>query len=141
MTIHRALLVTIALVFSFQIFAQSNFWQDTNFNANRTINPSSFRALELDLEEMKDALLQSPSESKTSARNSQNNILLPMPNGEMEAFSVVSYQIMHPKLAKKYPELKFEFHPHNRLIENRRPGKTGRISLLSESRLYAHIHA
>ena len=102
----RTLLLFLSLAFAVNLIAQNNFWVDADYNSTRSIEASSFRTLALDFKGIKDALLQSPSELDVKARYSHIQILLPMPTGEMEAFSVVSYQIMHPQLAKKYPSLK-----------------------------------
>ncbi len=68
--------------------------------------PEKFRLLELDVEALTTMLSAlPPSFSKKDSEKPTMEIEIPMPDGSTERFLVFSDPIMHPDLAKQYPEI------------------------------------
>ena len=87
-----------------------NFWREVSsipVSGERLTVPSSYRALNLDLNLLQQYLnTAKPEPSQTS--NLTNGLMLevPMPDGSFERFSIFQYNIMHPDLAAKFPQIK-----------------------------------
>ena len=87
-----------------------NFWREVStipVSGERLTVPSSYRALNLDLNLLQQYLSTAkPEPSQTS--NLTNGLMLevPMPDGSFERFSIFQYNIMHPDLAAKFPQIK-----------------------------------
>ncbi|MEI6410968.1 MAG: reprolysin-like metallopeptidase [Bacteroidota bacterium] len=68
--------------------------------------PEKFRLLELDVEQLSATLAQLPADFSTrQADKPTMQIELPLPDGSSERFLIFSDPIMHPDLARKYPEI------------------------------------
>ncbi len=61
-----------------------------------------FKTLQLDLIPLKNMLATAPARNEKTT----TEIMLPMPDGNFQLFGVVEAPVMHPGLAKKYPQLK-----------------------------------
>ncbi|TAK38585.1 MAG: T9SS type A sorting domain-containing protein [Saprospiraceae bacterium] len=64
--------------------------------------PGSYKTLQLDIPTLKEILAMAPARNE----NTTAALSLPMPDGSFQQFSVVEAPVMHPALAKKYPQLK-----------------------------------
>lgn len=99
-------------VFTLNAVAQSaSFWQDVNAGvANmygaRYSTPVAYRTLQLDINAMRQHLLDAPMEFSASARSKSLVLSLPMPGGSIDDFDVFESPVMAPALAAKYPEIK-----------------------------------
>ena len=89
--------------------AQTNIWQD--LDANRTqqpdkqIMPNVYRAVSLNQQALQNVLINAPSESAVSVKNSSVILTLPMPDGSYQDFRIVGSSIMESALAAKYPSM------------------------------------
>lgn len=106
----KFLTTCFALLSVMAVFAQSSagFWGN-NSRSNFTqpgFMPQEYRALSLDLDAMRNYLRQAPMESTAAAQNNPLQLVLPMPDGTMEAFEVWESPVMEPALADKYPMIK-----------------------------------
>lgn len=112
-------LLTLALLFAAGpiLFAQSkvippNPWTDIsestlqNRQAERRIIPQSYRTLQLDVAAMRTLLAQTPLWMTDESRQTEIVMTLPMPDGTFQNFKVEYAPVMHPDLAKKYPEIR-----------------------------------
>ena len=89
-------------------YAQGSYWSDVSVRSDEgspTIQPSVYRTVAIDIENLRQVLDSAPHEKEISARNSSAIIELPMPDGTMELFSFVNSPVMAPELAEKYPEI------------------------------------
>ncbi len=87
------------------------FWNDVSEwiippNLDRKIIPDSYRTLALNLPEMVDLLATAPELSLSEADQTEVLLQLPMPDGSEATFRVFYAPIMHPDLAKKYPDIR-----------------------------------
>lgn len=92
-------------------FGGNNFWKSqNNVNSfktyNRFIVPDKAKVLQLELESLKEDLLNAPVEYSNTAKLSPKVITLPFPDGRFEDFAIYQAPIMAPELAAKYPEIK-----------------------------------
>lgn len=99
-----------ALLTVLTLFAQSSagFWSAngrSNFS-QPAFMPQEWRALSLNLDAMRNHLRQAPMEFTTAAQNAPLELVLPMPDGSMEAFAVWESPIMEPALAEQFPMIK-----------------------------------
>ena len=109
------LLFSICLTYS-NLFSQNNIadhWFDADESAieipideERTITPTAYRTLALDLEGLKASLANAPMELTAAAEQNPRIIALPLPNGEEGIFEVYESPVMAPELAAKFPEIK-----------------------------------
>ncbi|MCB0570538.1 MAG: T9SS type A sorting domain-containing protein [Phaeodactylibacter sp.] len=67
--------------------------------------PRSFRLLALDLDGMKSLLQQAPERSAVRLSDSPALLEVPMPDGTMKAFRIRQAPVMHPDLARKFPQI------------------------------------
>lgn len=92
--------------------AQQQIWRDITQDQlpqndeYRTVHPKKFRALELNVSALKKFLSKAPMEFSPEAKSSPVILSIPMPDGEMQRFSVVEYSMQEPALAAKFPEIK-----------------------------------
>ena len=99
-------------VVSLNTFAQSaSFWQDVNAGVvnmygARYSTPLAYRTLQLDVNAMRQHLLEAPMEFSASARSKSLVLSLPMPGGSIDDFEIFESPVMAPALAAKYPEIK-----------------------------------
>jgi len=90
----------------------STLWSDVSPNTLRSvggvqkITPTDYRSLELDVEGMRNLLQSAPNESTTALARSNMVIPVPLPNGKTESFRLVEYELLHPELAARYPDIK-----------------------------------
>jgi hypothetical protein len=67
--------------------------------------PEKFRLLELDVEQLATSLSKLPANFSKDTDKPTMEIELPLPNGRSEKFVIFSDPIMHPDLAKQFPEI------------------------------------
>ena len=105
------LTLSIGLLTFQNLQSQENFWTDV---ANRQTQPEpsesmalvqQYRALTLDYEALKLALLAAPMEFAPDGQL-RPTLSLPLPDGRMEAFQIVESPVLAPALAARYPEIK-----------------------------------
>ncbi len=74
--------------------------------AERAIQPTRFRSLNLDSTSLSSALASAPREFTEAARQSPVVIALPAPDGSFQRFAVVDSPVMEQGLADKHPQLR-----------------------------------
>lgn len=87
--------------------AQASFWstpQSTRAEAPTT-EVAAFRAFQVDVASLGSWLSEVPTGKAFEATRSSWILELPMPDGEMERFSVLNSPLMAPALAARYPEI------------------------------------
>jgi len=108
------------LLFTFILATSStqaqSLWQDVAENQvqrstsqTRWIIPTKYRTVRLNETMLKQWMLSIPKESSDlsfSAKQSTFTVALPMPNGGTNLFRVAETAVLHPELAKKFPEIK-----------------------------------
>ncbi len=75
-------------------------------HANRRIIPEKYRTAHLDVSELKLLLTHAPLWQTDDAAKHFTKMTLPMPDGSFQSFRILEAPVMHPALAKKYPEIK-----------------------------------
>lgn len=107
------LFLTFLLITGLNVWAQdTQLWTDKTETAamrssDRRIVPVNYRTIAADIIALKNLLAKSPLERPgLNALSSDNVLVLPMPNGTMQRFSIIESPIMAPELAAKYPEIK-----------------------------------
>ncbi len=108
------LLLSLSLLFSFGISAQSNndkFWSPIsesaiNQSGKRQIVPNKYLAFQLNGNDLQTQLLTAPHESNVRINQSTCIITLPLPNGTLQKFKVVESPIMEDGLAAQFPNIK-----------------------------------
>ena len=106
--------LTLSTIFVILLGAQtlaSNFWtvkSETQemLSGKRQIVPDKYMVYTLDVQGLKNQLLNAPLEFTMAAKQSTVVITLPMPDGSWNSFSMVESPIMQPELAAKYPFIK-----------------------------------
>lgn len=98
-------------VFSINVSAQVELWTDISesgivVKGEKLINPSVYRTVALNVDEMKGLLNRAPLEFTREAINNPIVVSLPMPDGTFQSFYCVESPVMHPDLAVRYPEIK-----------------------------------
>lgn len=109
----RIILFTLLISFHFG-FAQTSsesLWNNVDEAqivtvGERHIVPQLYRTIKLDVNGMKNFLLEAPIEFSDETKSKIVILYLPMPDGSMQKFSIVESPIMVPVLAAKYPEIK-----------------------------------
>ncbi|HRH48807.1 MAG TPA: M12 family metallo-peptidase [Panacibacter sp.] len=106
------LLLTFIVLFTTTAFSQNNFWKDVprqsleSLMAERKIQPSQYRTLELNITGF-DAFAKSLPLEGTTLQQQQNAIIsIPMPDGSFSKFNIVQSPVMEPALAAKFPSIK-----------------------------------
>ena len=111
---NRLLSVVCCLSFTLALQAQSgelNPWKTidearlVNPRHQRTFIPNQYRTFLLDRPKMKTFLERAPMRFSETAKLQPQVLHLPMPDGQMARFSIVKAPVMHPDLAKKYPNM------------------------------------
>ena len=105
------IMVTLSLT---HVHAQTGrqIWTDISadqitVSGERFTIPQTFRALRLDLAQMKNYLAQAPFEPAQTAMLQKGLLFeMPMPDGSFTRFEIFEYQVMHPDLAAKFPDIK-----------------------------------
>ncbi|MBK8921279.1 MAG: T9SS type A sorting domain-containing protein [Saprospirales bacterium] len=67
--------------------------------------PDKFRLLEIDKARLEGVLQQAPRQLDVVPRNSPVLLDIPLPDGRFQQFRIVNAPVMHPDLARKYPEI------------------------------------
>ncbi len=108
----KLLLVLPFLALFMSLNAQKNFWklipeaEAKAANQKRTIIPKKYNVLSLDTLQLLAALKTAPQEFSAESRLNPLIIAIPMPDGSINHFSIVEYNMMEPGLADKYPDIK-----------------------------------
>ncbi len=71
----------------------------------RVVVPNEYRTVRLDLSGMESLLKEAALWQTAEAETKKIELSLPMPDGSFQRFHIVKAPIMHPDLAKKYPEI------------------------------------
>ncbi|OQB62650.1 MAG: Ser-Thr-rich glycosyl-phosphatidyl-inositol-anchored membrane family protein [Bacteroidetes bacterium ADurb.Bin141] len=108
----RVCVITLFAVVNVKAADSRGFWKDISESEITTTGerytiPSKFRALRLDLNQMRQYLSAAPMEPAQTA-NLKNGLLfeMPMPDGSFQRFQIFEYAMMHPDLAAKFPYIK-----------------------------------
>ncbi len=101
------LLICCFIVLTTGIFSQ-NYWtpiaeNQIPLNGPRRITPDKYAPLALDTALMLQILREAPHERQVSPYASLAMLEVPVPNGEMQTFRIVRYDMMEPGLADRYP--------------------------------------
>jgi len=93
-----------------EVQAQHNYWsnvaeQNIPLKGKRQIVPQKYLSLHLSAEAFKSQLFSAPHESEAQISNGLV-VLLPLPNGSFQRFSVVEAPILMEPLGSNYPDLK-----------------------------------
>jgi len=72
----------------------------------RSVNPQKFRALHLDIDQMKLFLQTAPLENTGKTSDAWLEIKIPMPGFIWSRFRIYETYVMHPELAAQFPEIK-----------------------------------
>ncbi|MEO5966663.1 MAG: hypothetical protein ABIP69_00255, partial [Ferruginibacter sp.] len=106
----------ILVLISFQSFSQrsenNKIWKsisekEISFTGNRYTIPVKYKIYKLNIHELKNALINIPSENLNSSDLSNGTVFsLPAPDGKFVDFKIVSYNVIHPALAANYPLIK-----------------------------------
>ena len=104
---YNILFLFIVFQVNFSTLAQ-NIWVDVSdetiiSSSNRYIIPSAYKTYSIDIDALSKILVNAPKEFSVSVPDSPLIIQLPMPNGQMQSFSIVKSSIMHPVLQSKFP--------------------------------------
>ena len=67
--------------------------------------PEKFRLLELDVEQLKTILNRAPLAGAGAEKNSPVLLNIPFPDGRFREYRIVNDPVMHPDLARKFPEI------------------------------------
>ncbi|QJX47511.1 T9SS type A sorting domain-containing protein [Hymenobacter taeanensis] len=89
--------------------AQRVLWSDTQVptSARAATQPlSHFRAVNFQLQAVRDVLSTAPAEQKAGARASATVVSLPLPDGTSQRFRIVQTTVMAPALAARYPAIR-----------------------------------
>ncbi|TGE07901.1 reprolysin-like metallopeptidase [Hymenobacter fodinae] len=89
--------------------AQRVLWSDAQLPAaaRQVTQPlSHFRAINVQLPAVREALSTAPAQQKGSARTSATVVSLPLPDGSSQRFRVVQVPVMAPALAARYPTIR-----------------------------------
>lgn len=110
MKITHLLTVLAVLANALCSYAQQSLWTPAdeqsldNRNYERQIFPQKYSTYKLDLNRLRLALDQVP--ERFNHQGSFTTLDLPMPDGTIETFAIVAAPVMHPDLARKFPEIK-----------------------------------
>ena len=106
-------IVLLALCPFVALFAQSdNFWETidtnevTNIEGIRDLFPNRANYLKLNVNRIRQFLQRIPNESTTPVEQSTVTITIPLPNDERVTFKIVSYDMLEPALAARFPDIK-----------------------------------
>lgn len=110
-TMKKSLLILLAFIFTNALYSSNSLWQDVqpgSFSLRGTVYnaPLSFRTVQINHSEMRSLLSSVPMETQVRAQFSNSIITLPMPNGQMQRFSIVESPIMEAPLQAKYPDIR-----------------------------------
>jgi subtilisin-like proprotein convertase family protein len=92
--------------------AQGNLWRDISPEAIRlapdakiNFTPQDYRTLQLDFDALQTRLQEAPMEFTAEAMNQPLQIELPLPNGEINTFAVVTSPVLAPGIGSRYPSI------------------------------------
>lgn len=110
----KKVLIVGSLVFAaFTFNAQNNInsWKlinekDIMLSGARDIVPSKYITARVNLNELKQQLLNAPLESQIPSSNSSIEIMLPMPNGSFQRFKVSESPVMEDELQRSFPNIR-----------------------------------
>ena len=103
-------LLTAFLASTLALAENNSYWNNAssstfNKSQERKVFPDKFLALHLDINSLRTTLAMAPKEFSRSSKQGLV-MLFPMPDGSFKRFSVFESEVMHPKLAAKYPQIK-----------------------------------
>ena len=101
--INSRLLLVVAILFNPAIvMPQDNIWRDANLAAKGSDQKASSHYFDADDQALRSKLSLAPNE----LRGQTDTILLPMPDGRLDRFSIVESSIMEDVLAEEFPQIK-----------------------------------
>jgi subtilisin-like proprotein convertase family protein len=107
------LFLLLSFAFALSVSAQSNYWNDVAERniflpqeSEVAIAAQHYRSLQLDKVALEAVLEAAPMEFTREASRRPVQVVLPLPDGQMETFEVVESPVMAPELAAKFPKLK-----------------------------------
>ncbi|MEE9352662.1 MAG: zinc-dependent metalloprotease family protein [Thiotrichaceae bacterium] len=109
--IYRSLLITLMFSLSSVHASSDDLWSDVAFKTqgkNSTqfnLMPDSYRLLNLNVENMRGEL-DTFGNSSYANKQTQEQLTLPLPNGESLVVNVTESSMMAPELAEQYPQIK-----------------------------------
>lgn len=91
--------------------AQTRLWQPISeaavrMGGERLIIPQKYKTFRTAITDLRNLLNAAPDENNTEVKNSSALIELPMPDGSVQRFKVVSSHYLAPELAAKFPEIR-----------------------------------
>jgi hypothetical protein len=97
--------------FTSNSFSQTKLWSDISESSivlvgEKLINPSVYRTVALNVNDMKELINRAPMEFSREAINNPIIVPFPFPDGSFQNFYCVESPVMHPDLAARYPEIK-----------------------------------
>ncbi len=104
------ILFTLSLLIAFSSL-HAQVWKDIEelkiqgYERSQISLPESFRLLQLDVERIKQILKTAPERSLGKAGQSPVMLDIPLPDGSMQQFRIQQAPVMHPELAKKFPDI------------------------------------
>lgn len=109
----KIIILSSFLITCFSSKAQLNrgYWKSVSekeiaITGKREIVPEKFKTYHLEIEALKNDLLNAPNDKIVLIDNSNTIIELPMPNGEIQRFKVVDAPIMDQDLQNSFPDIK-----------------------------------
>ncbi len=75
-------------------------------NGTRYIVPQTYRSFEMNVDDLRQYLINAPEEFSTESKQKTFLLSIPMPDGTDACFAISKSSMMHPQLAAKYPQIK-----------------------------------
>lgn len=72
----------------------------------RRIIPNSYKTFRLDIPALEAAIQHVPNRFSESAAESNIELTIPLPNGEVSRFRILEAPVMHPDLAAQFPQIR-----------------------------------
>lgn len=108
---HKIFLALTFLLISLYVYAQdTDPWtqiqeSDIRITGERLTTPKKYLSYQLDAKTLASILQRTPQEVFDS-KVSKSTLALPVPDGTMQEFYIFESSVMHPDLARKYPDIK-----------------------------------
>jgi len=109
---HEKLYIAAGLCLLLSTFGYGqNIWNNQDQHpaavGKRFVEPTTYRALGADAGLLRSRLFAAPNEDRIDNPLHSNLLLpVPMPDGSMDTFAIVQYDMMEPELADRYPDIR-----------------------------------
>lgn len=106
----RFFFLSLLITVCFQALGQTSLWTEIvdpafrNSSNERLISPENYRLFHLDLVALESILNQAP--DRLNPSDNRATIALPMPDGNFQQFAIENAALLHPQLARKFPEIR-----------------------------------